>query len=608
ADRAHPRLALRLEAEKPLAKGDTTLSKANAKTYARDLAQEVAARHFPGTLTLVVLNRVRRAQEVFGALQAVVQERLRRAQAVPELLLIHSHFRPAERQRCQERLQEVDQAPPPGGCIVVATQAVEAGVDISARLLFTELAPWTSLVQRFGRCNRRGEWGGHAPAQVFWVDIVGGEEHKELTLPYEAPQLAWARETLAALTEVGPRAIDGMTDPTSVPLTHVLRRRDLLDLFDTTPDLAGNDVDVSRYIRDAEDNDVQVYWREWQGDVPPADMPAPRREELCPVSLPAMREFLKNTSAYRWDGLERRWIPVRGRDPLWPGVTLLLHAKAGGYDSDLGWTGKAGQVPPVTPALEVGETPLSLPNDALDADPASLVARFIGLREHADAVAAEMERLLRSFDTLPDIPADDLRCAARWHDAGKAHEAFQNALLEGRDADDSLRAEGPWAKSDAKQRWLQYGVYDDTGRFRKRPHFRHELASALLLLQVGGSDLAAYLVAAHHGKVRMSIRSLPGEAVPPEGRRFARGIWEGDRLPALDLGAGVYTPPLHLRLTVMELGEGEDGPSWLERALRLRDRLGPFRLAWLEMLVRVADWRGTLAGVGMDREEVMGRA
>jgi CRISPR-associated endonuclease/helicase Cas3 len=41
----------------------------------------------------------------------------------------------------------------------------------------------------------------------------------------------------------------------------------------------------------------------------------------------------------------------------------------------------------------------------------------------------------------------------------------------------------------------------------------------------------------------------------------------------------------------MQLGEG----SWLERTLRLRDdpALGPFRLAYLETLVRVADWRAS---------------
>jgi CRISPR-associated endonuclease/helicase Cas3 len=43
--------------------------------------------------------------------------------------------------------------------IIVATQVVEAGVDISAGCLITELAPWPSLVQRFGRCARYGGSG-----------------------------------------------------------------------------------------------------------------------------------------------------------------------------------------------------------------------------------------------------------------------------------------------------------------------------------------------------------------------------------------------------------------------------------------------------------------
>ena len=43
---------------------------------------------------------------------------------------------------------------------------------------------------------------------------------------------------------------------------HVIRtQRFLIDLFDTTPDLAGNDIDVSRFIREGDDLDVQVFWR-----------------------------------------------------------------------------------------------------------------------------------------------------------------------------------------------------------------------------------------------------------------------------------------------------------------------------------------------------------
>ncbi len=48
----------------------------------------------------------------------------------------------------------------------------------------------------------------------------------------------------------------------------VPREKDLFDLFDTTPDLTGADVDVSRFIRDGEELDVQVFWRELTGKRP----------------------------------------------------------------------------------------------------------------------------------------------------------------------------------------------------------------------------------------------------------------------------------------------------------------------------------------------------
>lgn len=38
---------------------------------------------------------------------------------------------------------------------------------------------------------------------------------------------------------------------------------------------------------------------------------------------------------------------------------------------------------------------------------------------------------------------------------------------------------------------------------------------------------------------------------------------------------------------------GGDGPPWVDRMQRLLEVFGPFQLAYLEMLVRVADWRAT---------------
>jgi CRISPR-associated endonuclease/helicase Cas3 len=103
------------------------------------------------------------------------------------------------------------------------------------------------------------------------------------------------------------------------------------------------------------------------------------------------------------------------------------------------------------------------------------------------------------------------------------------------------------------------------------------------------ADLVAYLIAAHHGKVRMSIRSLDQENRPKEANRlFARGIWDGDRLSHVK---GILEKDLKLDLSIMQMGEG----SWLERMTGLRDKpgVGPFRLALLESILRISDWRAS---------------
>jgi CRISPR-associated endonuclease/helicase Cas3 len=131
--------------------------------------------------------------------------------------------------------------------------------------------------------------------------------------------------------------------------------------------------------------------------------------------------------------------------------------------------------------------------------------------------------------------------------------------------------------------------------------FRHELASALAWLQAGPKDqpdrdLVAYLIAAHHGKVRLSIRSLPDEKPTPNdvGRLFARGVWDGDKIPAVQLDKSASTLPVTLDLSPMKMGDTLSGqPSWLSRMINLRDRIGLFRIAYYETLLRAADWQAS---------------
>src|SRR5699024_9988833 len=133
----------------------------------------------------------------------------------------------------------------------------------------------------------------------------------------------------------------------------------------------------------------------------------------------------------------------------------------------------------------------------------------------------------------------------------------------------------------------RYFVKIENEEHQARRHFRHELASMLAWLEHGPRDehhdLIAYLITAHHGKVRMGLRALPDENEPPDpNQMFARGVWDSDRLPAVAFD-GREVPETTLHLDIMQLGASQrQGASWTARTQTLLKRHGPFRLAWLE--------------------------
>ncbi|QGJ70640.1 DEAD/DEAH box helicase [Planctomycetales bacterium 10988] len=603
-DRNTPRVQQRLHASKPLQKAEAVYSKEKKKNYAKDVAAEVLKHHKPETLTLVVVNRVERAQEIFQALEKLTAKH----ETDPKLALIHSRFRPTDRKSQQAVL--MSESHPEGGSIVVATQAIEAGVDVSATTMFVELALWPSLVQRFGRCNRKGECGteGHPAAQVFWIDIdTKDNSSAEWALPYELGDLDTARALLQELPEVGPARLKEVDFEPTPQVHHVIRRKDILELWDTTADLAGNDLDVSRYIRDAEDQDLQVYWRKWENKenptdkMPPEKLPKPDREELCSVSLNKKnRKFFKEiqNNSYCWDALEKKWQTLKQMPPR-PGMTVLLPRSEGGYRLDLGWTGSSKDKLTAKDLWE-SEAP---PNEGMDDDDASKAP--LALTRHLQDVAGEVDGIRTGLPDLENVPWESIQTAAWWHDVGKSHLAFQTAAYDGDD-------------SNSSKKLLAKMFHDGKPKYRvkqgdkeiSRKGFRHELASALAYLaqhgQADQADFIGFLIASHHGKVRGSIRSLPNETIPADPhRRFARGIWEEDELPEVELGNGQISRPLKLKLTLMQMGESGEGngqaqPSWTARVLALRDHYGPFKLAFFGTLLRVADWRGSQKGEQSD--------
>lgn len=646
-----------------LAKPDKTDDSAKTREYIEKLAQVIRDGLSLEGLTLVILNTVERATQLHREL----------ADLAP--LLIHSRFRPMERELWRKIFETKERKPR----LIIATQVVEAGVDISAEVMFTELAPWASLVQRFGRCARYpGESG-----RVYWMDVSRDESTAR---PYSQQELTEAKRQLTGLTDVGLESLATIKVKLDQPANtaraaslfpyeprFVPREKDLFDLFDTTPDLTGADVDISRYIRDDQEMDIQVFWRDVGPDQRPDNRLRPNRRELCPVAFYRFREQMaglgKHGHMWRWSYREG-WIRMTRDDQesVYPGQVFLLERSCGGYQPGQGWTGKPEDTDfrVLSGTVEDNLATKLDENDAEDSgDPLSSLAGWVKLSEHSLHVFKHMDALGREL--LKDASDREINnLAARWHDRGKAHPAFVANMKPGHleQARDWLEGE-PAAKApdgrrpDSRERdpdkdaWRRDKPKPGDSEDKRRPCFRHELASALAILETlrsvqpdhkafawpGGLnrqnfdcpeqttdapreenpnplvvelaglskeefDRLLYLVASHHGKVRLSLRGTADDArtdVPdpcPPHLRQARGVRNSDLLRACKLpdkdGQPVNVPAVELDLDPIELGLScRYGPSWRDRAQNLLETLGPFRLGYLEALLRIADWRAS---------------
>jgi CRISPR-associated endonuclease/helicase Cas3 len=564
---------------------------ADQKRYLKQLAEMVLEEHRSSEQTLVIVNTVDRAVRLFQELENLLSKKVKAANierggdSPPEILLLHSRFRRKEKKEKELALHRGE--PPEGGRIIISTQVVEAGVDISSSLLITEAAPWSSMVQRFGRCNRYGE---DERASVIWIDIPS-----KLSPPYEEEDIDKSREMLRSLEgrSVAPDTIRQLSFQDQRQFKFVIRKRDFLDLFNNTPDLSGNDIDISRFIREDDANDVFAFWRDFE-EKPNDDMAKPEKEELCPVPVSAFKDWLKDSGeAFEWDYIEKRWLRVKPNS-IRPGSYYLIRAETGGYSLDRGWSPDS-KVRVDTLVSDGAEAPESSQDDA------GAIGSWVTLPEHSAHVRDEMKLILDGLGNANVVnECKDLMLLASFlHDLGKASKTFQEALLRGIDGipgDDNGEL---WAKRKERGRLVYSPRY-----------FRHELMSAMFLLARRADfasmtddrfSLLLYLVACHHGKVRLSIRSMPDEEAEAGGGRIALGVRDGDEIGPVDLGDGITFPRTAVTLDCIEMGRASNGEtSWLERMLRLLkdEKLGPLRLAYLEALIRAADVRASIAEKG----------
>lgn len=413
--------------------------------FVQALASNVVDEHRAASLSLVVCNTVAVAQRIYTVIKNIYK-------GSDEVVLLTSRFRPEDREKNQHKLLDFeeerkrarkDSSITVPGLICVSTQVIEAGVDVSAQRLWSEVAPWPSIIQRLGRLNRDGRLNGDARA-YFWEGLERPKRGARLIGPYEAEGVKLgtsllselvrlyrsnehfsAREALERLSKQD-KSADKMKralTPTPEPFPRAI---DVRGLFSTEPDIFGGFTDVSPYVRSQDENpDVTIFWREWRPESQPRRSiemsgPAFRREEGCPVAVGKLREFLgESARAWVWDDKAGAWQATRALD-ICPGMLVMLPRSDGGYFDEMGWTGstsdKLHHVPPP------GE-----PYERFEDERFSESGVWVKLEDHLNDTKDEAVRIVEAIGLDKNIGATIIYAASE-HDIGKALPHWQGEL------------------------------------------------------------------------------------------------------------------------------------------------------------------------------------
>jgi CRISPR-associated endonuclease/helicase Cas3 len=213
-----------------------------------------------------------------------------------------------------------------------------------------------------------------------------------------------------------------------------------------------------------------------------------------------------------------------------------------------------------------------------DEDDGAVATVEVSLRSHLDGVARWASQFAKAVG-LPHHLVADIETAARLHDIGKTDRRFQ-AMLRGGNrwlaaTVELLAKSGGAPRSVAERRRIREECgYPDGGR--------HELLSVRLaeqaepLLAGRDRDLVLHLIASHHGNCRPFAPVVidPIETEPSMAHaRIAQVVLESGALEA------------HVVTALERLDSGIATRFWL-----LNRRYGWWGLAFLEALLRVADW------------------
>lgn len=126
--------------------------------------------------SIVICNRVETAQQIFNDL--IIEQRKPNSHlSKTKIICLHSRFFESDRKEKEKKLKTFfGKDPNDMGSILIATQVIEAGMDISCEIMHTEISPINSFLQRAGRCARYDNQVG----KIFIYDVLDVEEQNQV--------------------------------------------------------------------------------------------------------------------------------------------------------------------------------------------------------------------------------------------------------------------------------------------------------------------------------------------------------------------------------------------------------------------------------------------
>ena len=264
--------------------------------------------------------------------------------------------------------------------VVVATQTLEVGIDVDFADLVTELAPASSLAQRFGRVNRLG---CRKDSKVVVIEPASGDLVKKDAPPYRAVDLSNAYGWLEALNgaenpSVNPAAMVKNPPVQSSPERLLYQRPEWPDLleFSRTDENPYDEPDLDLWLHDSLDAETAMGGVIVRDNLPSNTSAAmeilktsyfaPSDRETFPANLKILKEILDYQDEH---GVKpRKFLYRQGEISLWqdadhgdesnqslaPGDVLLLDT---------------GSVPFTNQGIAVTQRELPSKKDKLEAVP-----------------------------------------------------------------------------------------------------------------------------------------------------------------------------------------------------------------------------------------------